>query len=201
VLKQRFATGSVETGPDNLPLVVQVFRPNEANNTVYQERVEGARHTIGTGLQGELVHPVVSVCRQRATLTGLEVHDIIPDPGNVSGAVMIQDPLLPFTQHTEVNTETGVGSLGAGDRLKKQVYWCAALQAGKLRADMCQATGLRGNSVGIDQTSKTIENVNNRFNRFGCRVDSDDRIASAEQQPVHGGKKDTTKVVGRVVGL
>ena len=49
---------------------------------------------------------------------------------------MLQDALSPFAQQTEVNAETGVGGLSAGEGLEEQVYRRAALQAGELRADM-----------------------------------------------------------------
>jgi hypothetical protein len=71
-LSQVAAKMVFQTGADDLLAVVEVFRPDETYDAVYQERIEGPRHGIGPGFAGLLVHPMVGVRGQGAALAGLE---------------------------------------------------------------------------------------------------------------------------------
>ena len=118
-----------EAGADDLPLVVQIFRADEADHAVDQERIERARHAVGARLQRQLIDSVMRLGRERAALAGLEVHHLVAHPGDVALAVMLEHPLAALAQHRQRDAEAAVGRLGAGDRLKQQIDRRAALQA------------------------------------------------------------------------
>ena len=65
-----------QSGADDLPLVIKIFRPDESHHAIDQKWLEYSRYAIGAGLQSKLVNSVVSFSRKRAALAGLEVHDV-----------------------------------------------------------------------------------------------------------------------------
>ena len=69
----------LQAGADDLLAVVEVFRADEADDGVDQQRRECARHGIGARLERLLVDAVVRVGRQRAALAGLEIHDVVAE--------------------------------------------------------------------------------------------------------------------------
>ena len=69
----------LEAGADDLLAVVEVLRPDEADDGVGQQRLERPRHAVGARLAGLLVDAVVGVGGQRAALAGLEVHDVVAE--------------------------------------------------------------------------------------------------------------------------
>ena len=63
-----------EPGADDLPLVRQIFRADEADDAVDEKRIEGAGHAVGPGFQRELIDAVMRLGGKGAALAGLEVH-------------------------------------------------------------------------------------------------------------------------------
>src|SRR5262245_18711602 len=108
-----------QASTDNLPFVVQVLRSNEADHAVYQKGGEGARHSVGASFQGKLIQPVVSICRQGATLTCLKVHNVVAYPSNVTIAVVLENTLPPFTQNVEIDTEADISGFSTGNGLEE----------------------------------------------------------------------------------
>src|SRR5262249_50548603 len=106
-----------EAGARDLPLVVEGFRANEADNAVDQERVERAGHAVGPCLQRQLIDAVMRLRRQGAALARLEVHHLLADPGDVPAAVSLEDTLAALAELGETDPETAVGRLRAGNRL------------------------------------------------------------------------------------
>ena len=82
--------------------------------------------------------------RERRALTGLEVHHLLASPANVPLAMLLEHPLPALAQQGQVDAEAAIGGLGSGDRLEEQVDRRPPVEAGKLRRDVRQAAGLRG---------------------------------------------------------
>ena len=80
-----------QSGADDLPLVIEIFRADEADDAVDQERIEGASDSVGAGFERELIDAVMRLRRERAALAGFEVHDVVADPGDVALAMMLED--------------------------------------------------------------------------------------------------------------
>ena len=147
----------LQPGADDLPLVVQVLRPDEADHAVDQERVERPGHAVGPGLERELVDAVMRAGRKGTALPRLEVHRLVADPGHVAAAVVLEHALAPLAQERQVDAEAGVGGLGAGDRLEQQVDRRAAFEAGELRRDVRQAARLGRDRERLDQPVEGAE--------------------------------------------
>ena len=190
-----------QPGTDDLALVEEVLRPDEADHAVDQERVERPGHAVGSGLERELVDAVVSAGREGTPLPCLEVHRLVADPGDVAVAVVLEHALLSLAQQRQVDPEARVGRLGAGDRLKQQVDRCAAFEASELGRDVRQAAGLRGDRQCFDQAVEGAEDGRGDLDRLGGRVDADHRVAAAVEQSVGRREQDAPDVVAGMVGL
>ena len=68
-----------EPGANDLLAVVEVLGADEADDGVDEKRLERARHRIGPRFAGLLIDAVVRPGRQRATLSGLEIHDVVAE--------------------------------------------------------------------------------------------------------------------------
>src|SRR5207247_1105826 len=99
------------------------------------------------------------VRRQSAALARLEVHDVIADPRHVALLVMLEYALAALAQLCERHAERRVGRLRAGDRLEEKIDGRAAPQGRELRADVCQAAGLRGDAERRDQSVQAMKDA------------------------------------------
>src|ERR1700691_3473151 len=147
-----------EAGANNLAFVIEILRADETHNAVYQERIEAPSNAIGARFQRQLVHSVVGVCGERATLTGFEIHDVFTLPGHVAAAVMLENLLAAFTNHFQCNSETAIRGLRSGNRLEEKIHGRVALQSRQLRADVRKAAGLRGHLINIDEPVQRLKN-------------------------------------------
>src|ERR1051326_2291325 len=102
-----------------------------------------------------------------APLAGLEIHDVVADPGDVAAAVVLADALQALLKSGERDAERGVGRLSASDRLEEQVKWRAALQGGELGADVGQAACLGRDRQRLDQAAENVENPGDGLDRLG----------------------------------
>src|SRR5258707_14653437 len=121
---------------DDLPLVVQIFRPDESHDTVDEKRLKRPSHSVGSRFESQLVHSMMRLDRKSAALAGFEVHSMIACPTDISLAVMFKNSFAAFTQHAESNSETAVRRFRASDGLEKKIDWSAALHRRQLRRDM-----------------------------------------------------------------
>ena len=72
---EQFAAEMVlQPGPDDLLAIVQIFRPDESDDRVHQQRLEFPRHGIGAGFERLLIDAVMRPGREAAPLAGLEIH-------------------------------------------------------------------------------------------------------------------------------
>ena len=189
-------------GQPATPSAVEVFGPDEPHDRVDQQGFKLSRDRIGTGLHGLRVNPVMRIRRERTSLSRFEVHDIIAYPTSISTlAVMFERVFAAFGKHGQRDAEAAIGRLGSCHRLKQQIHRRAAIHGCKLRRDMGQAAGLRGNLIGIHEALKGIQNRGNAVYRIGCRIDSDDRISAAVEQAFEGGQQNASRVVGRMIWL
>src|SRR5258708_37678150 len=94
-----------ESSADDLPLVVQIFGPDEAYYTVDEKRLEGARDSVGSCFEGELIDSVMRIGRESAALAGFEVHDVIAYPASVPLAMMIENLIAALVQHVQSDSE------------------------------------------------------------------------------------------------
>src|SRR5215212_7468833 len=68
----------LEAGADDFLAVIEIFRTDEADHAVDEQRIEGARHRIGPRFAGLLVDVVMRIGRQRRALPGLEILTLLP---------------------------------------------------------------------------------------------------------------------------
>src|SRR6202050_2306106 len=152
-----------EAGANNLAFVVEILRADEAHHAVYQERIEAPSNAIGARFQCQLVHSVVSLCGERAALTGFEIHDVFTLPGHIAAAVMLENLLAAVTNHFQRNSETAIRGLRSGNRLEEKIHGRAALQSRQLRADVRKAADLRGHFIDIDEAVQRLKDRSRSF--------------------------------------
>src|SRR5437762_12291163 len=78
-----------EAGAGDLPLVIQVLRPDEADDAVYQEWIERPRHAVCAGFKSQLIDAMVSFGGECASLPGFEVHCVAALPLPIPLAMML----------------------------------------------------------------------------------------------------------------
>ena len=83
----------------------------------------------------------------------------------------------------------------------KQVHRRTPIEAGELGRDVGQAAGLGRDREDVDQPVQAVRGCADDLDRFGGRVDADDRVAAAVEQAVGGREQDAAQVVAGVVGL
>jgi hypothetical protein len=85
--------------------------------------------------------------------------------------------------------------------LEEKIDRGSAIEGGQLRGDVGQATGLRGNFVGIDQAIQGYENRADGLDGVGGGIYADDCVSAAVEQTFEGGQENSSDVIGRMVGL
>src|SRR6185437_13489680 len=106
----------LEPGADDFLAVIEIFRTDEADHAVDEQRMIDPRHRIGTRLKGLLVDAVMGIGRQRRALPGLEIHHVVAD-----GAARQRTPgVMRFAEQRKVDAKAAIGGLRTGDRLKYQ---------------------------------------------------------------------------------
>src|ERR1700755_3407952 len=98
----------LEPGADDFLAVIEIFRADEADHAVDQQRLESAGDCIGAGLAGLLVDAVMGTGRERRALPGLEIHDIVTD----AAALLRAAGVTRFPQNAKIDTEAPVCRLG-----------------------------------------------------------------------------------------
>jgi hypothetical protein len=192
----------LQAGADHLLAVVEVLRPDEPDDGVDQQRREVPRHRVGARLQRLLVDrppadPAVRVGRQRRPLAGLEVRDVVAH----GAAAQFQGAGPRLREQVEGDAEAPVGRLRAGDRLEHEVHRRALLQRAQRRRHVGEHARLGGDVVAADDRVDQFQQRDRLPRGVGRRVDADDGVAGALQQPVDDRGRDAERVVGRVVGL
>ncbi|KAI3488917.1 hypothetical protein L1887_46947 [Cichorium endivia] len=134
---------------------------------------------------------------QRAALAGLEVHQVLPE----GAAIQAQARVIPFLQHIQIDPETGVGRLGAGDGLEHQVQRHATVDGLDRGGDVGQHAGLGGNVIALDDGVEHLQQGADRGDAVGGRVDADHGVTVAVEQAVEDARGDPRRFVGGVVGL
>src|SRR5260370_16572671 len=101
-----------ESSADDLPLVVQILRPDEADDTVDQKRLEGSRDSVSSGFKRQLIDSVMRLGRESAALARFKVHRVVPDPADIviviALTMMIQNLFAPFPQHVPFSSEAAL---------------------------------------------------------------------------------------------
>jgi hypothetical protein len=100
---------------DDLPFIAEIFRTDEPNHAVYQERIEHSRNSVGPRFQRQLINPTVSFRGKCAPLAGLEVHHVLPFPPYVALGVMFENSLAALLQHRQGDAEAAVSCFGTRD--------------------------------------------------------------------------------------
>src|ERR1700726_3575570 len=144
----------LKSSADDLPLVIQILRPDEADNAVDEERVERPRNSISPRFQRQLIDSVMCLRGKSATLAGFEIHRMIACPADIALSVMLENPFAAFTQHGQSNSEASVRRFCPCNGLEKKIDRHAPIHCGQLRCDMRQATGLCGDLVGVNQATQ-----------------------------------------------
>src|SRR5580693_4483946 len=66
---------------------------------------------------------------------------------------------------------------------------------------MRQATGLRGNLVGVDEAMQSRQDRADCFHRIGSWVHADDGVSAAVEQAFESREKNSAEVIGGMIGL
>ena len=187
----------LQAGAGDLFGVKQILGPDKADHRVDQQGFEVARHRVGAGLAGLLVHPVVRVGRECAALAGFKVHHVVahrPAPQRQCRAARLG-------QQSQVDAKAAVGGLGTANGLEHQIHRGAQLHRTQGVGDMGQHAGLRGDVVAADHCVQHGHDLHHLRHVVGCRVDADHRVPTAIQEAVEHAGGDAGGVVGWVVGL
>ena len=139
-----------QAGADDLPFVVEIFRPDEADDAVDQERVERARHAVGARLQRQLIDAVMRLGGKRAALAGLEIHHVVRRPRRRRGGGGAPAPARGPRAASQADAEAAIGGLGAGNRLEQQIDRRAALKAASCVVMCARQHACVGHLVGLD---------------------------------------------------
>src|SRR6516164_1221297 len=106
----------LKPGADDLLAVEEIFRADEADYRVDEERRERARHRVGARLERLLVDAVVRAGGKRAALPGLEVHHVVAD----GAALERQRGRARLGEQREIDAEAFVRGLAPRDRLEHE---------------------------------------------------------------------------------
>ena len=118
----------LKPGADDLPLVVQILRADEADDAVDEERLERSRDSVCPRFERQLIDSVMRLRGQSAALAGFEVHHVIPCPARLTLAVMLKNLFAAFTQHAQSDSEASVRRFRPGDGLEEKIDRRAAIQ-------------------------------------------------------------------------
>src|SRR5882724_2204668 len=89
----------LKPGADDLALVVQILRPNESDDAVYEERVESSGDSVRPCFERELIDSMMRLSGQGAALACLEVHHVIPSPGGIPLPMVLTNAFAAVRQH------------------------------------------------------------------------------------------------------
>src|SRR6516165_6567782 len=86
-----------QPGAGDLPLVEEIFRTDEADDGVDNKRIERPRYAVCPRFECKLIHALMRLSRESASLPGLEIHHIVADPGNIIPlSVVFENALAAF---------------------------------------------------------------------------------------------------------
>ena len=186
----------LQTGADDLPRVVEVFRANEANHRVDQEGLIALGKAVAAGLHGHLVGAVMGLGGQLGALAGFKIEDV----GPLAGA-LAQNELTGLLDGRAVETEGGVALFGAGDGLEDQIRRRACLNGFHLGGHVGQDAGLGGDGVALLDLLKAGQDALDALGGVTGGVEADDRVTCAEAQTLQNRGDNAVGVVGGMVGL
>ena len=63
-----------QAGANDLPFIIEIFRADEADHAVHEERIKHSRDTVRARFKRQLIHSVMSFGRKSASLTRFEIH-------------------------------------------------------------------------------------------------------------------------------
>ncbi len=115
--------------------------------------------------------------------------------------MMFADAFASFAEHGERDAEAAIGGFGSGDGLEEDVDGRAAIERGKLRRDVREAAGLRGDVVGFDEAREGVEDRRDRLDRVGGGIHTDDGVAAAVEQAFERGEENAADVVEGMIRL
>src|SRR5260370_18347282 len=95
----------LESRANDLPFIVKILRTDESDHAVHQERIESAGNAVGARLQSQLIDSEVRPRRQRASLPGFKIHNIVALPTRVSLPILSKNLFSTFTQHRHCNSQ------------------------------------------------------------------------------------------------
>ncbi len=145
---------------------MKIFRTDEADHAVHQERIERASNCVCTRFQRELVDSMMSPRGKRASLPSFEIHDIRALPGHIPPAMMFKNLVPAFTQHRQCNAETAICGFSASDGLEKKIHGRSEGERRKLCCDVRKAASLGWYLIGVDEASQTMQDCPGRLNRI-----------------------------------
>ena len=188
----------LQAGADDLLAVVEIFRPDEADHGVDQQRPEAARHRIGARLQRLLVDAVMRAGGERAALAGLEIHHVVADAAAVKRQRGRAAPRRAARDRCRSSCWRPAfrRSTGTPDRPARR---CAIRSSVVVT---CASTQLWVGMSSLRRSSSSIGEQRVRaLGTVGRGIDADDGVAGAEQQAVEDAGGDAGGIVGRMIGL
>ena len=182
---------------DDLLAVVEVLGADEADDRVHEQWLERTRHRVGPRLAGLHVHPPVTAAGERAPLPRLEVHHVLPHRATFER----QGGVRGLLQDAEIDAEHLVGDFRAGNGLEDKVHGRPRPHHLDRVRHMGEHAALRGDVVAMDEFVDELEELLHHRHRIRRRIDADDRVAAAIEEPLQHRRRDALEVVGRMVGL
>ena len=82
-----------QSSADDLPLVVQILRTDEADDAVDEKRMEGAGDAIGARFERQLIDSVMRLGGKSAALAGFEVHHVVAHPADIRVGDDVREPV------------------------------------------------------------------------------------------------------------
>src|ERR1700675_1500752 len=108
----------LQPGADDLPLIVQILRPDKADDAVDEERLEDPGDAVSPGFEGQLIDTMMSLGRESAALASFEIHHVVPGPVRIPLPMMLKNLFAALAQQIQSDSETAVGRFCTRHRLK-----------------------------------------------------------------------------------
>ena len=108
---------------------------------------------------------------------------------------------MGFAQQAQIDAEAGIGRLGTGNGLKRDIDRRALRQQQQRGRHVAEHARLRGNGVLFAHPIEQFQQLAHGLRAVGGRVDAQQGVAAAVEQAIDEAGGDAARVVGGVVGL
>src|SRR5271163_834261 len=173
-----------QSSANDLPLVIQILRPYEADDAVNEKRLEGARDSIGSRFKRKLIDSVMRFGGKSAALAGFEIHHVVTHPTGFRVGVatvvsmMFENLFVSIAQQVQCDSEAAICGFRSGHGLEEKIDRRSTIKRRQLSGDMRQATGLRGDFIGIHEAIQGRKNRADGIDRVSRRIYTNDGVST-----------------------